>query len=449
VNKHPVSRYSPDAAVGSVRSTRTPVLACALVTLALALLPGCATTDGAKDGGAATAAGAAEPIPLQSFGRLWSSEAKLAKGDRLTSVYVREDTVFAYSKRGTVVAFDRASGTVLYIIDVPRGSDGRMRPPVVLKDHVVIPTLSNLEVYERTTGRKRTDPQTGQPDRGITLNFAIRSGGVGAGSTVFVGGDYAGNARVAAIDISRPYVPVAWELMVVGGGISSTPALLEESLYIGAENGTVIAVRADDREPIWALPDNVFRTHGPVVADMVADPDGVYVACTDSNLYAIQRNTGKIKWQYFAGRPLRTAPVATSDMVYQFVPQGGIAAFRKTEDFIPETKSMPVNRDPRWLLAGATQFLSQDETRAYLLLEDNTILAVDRATGEAQFQSKTRNLSLFDANTKPDGIIYGATPKGRVMAVQAVLKPGVVGEIVRDDRGAAPAGTAAAVAAAR
>src|SRR5688500_6947138 len=104
-------------------------------------------------------------------------------------------------------------------------------------------------------------------------------------------------------------------------------------------------------------------------------------------------------------------------MVYQFVPQGGIAAFSKTEDCSPETKSMPVNCDPRWLLAGATQFLSQDETRAYLLLEDNTILAVDRATGEAQFQSKTRNLSLFDANTKPDGIIYGATPKGRVMAV--------------------------------
>src|SRR5215216_53099 len=42
--------------------------------------------------------GLANPLPVQSFKRDWSSNLELAKGDGIDRVFLREDLVIAYSK---------------------------------------------------------------------------------------------------------------------------------------------------------------------------------------------------------------------------------------------------------------------------------------------------------------------------------------------------------------
>jgi outer membrane protein assembly factor BamB len=43
----------------------------------------------------------------------------------------------------------------------------------------------------------------------------------------------------------------------------------------------------------------VFVTSGRIVGDVKVDDSGVYVASTDSKLYALDRGTGKILWKYY------------------------------------------------------------------------------------------------------------------------------------------------------
>jgi outer membrane protein assembly factor BamB len=211
--------------------------------------------------------------------------------------------------------------------------------------------------------------------------------------------------------------------MTPEGAVSAAPALWEDAVYFASEGGDVYAVTAASRDSIWPLPGGVFKTGGPIVADLAVDADALYVASTDNKLYALNRNNGTIRWQYFASSALRASPTATSDTVYQFVPGTGLVAIDKS--------SGDYNRKPRWVAQDATQFLAQDERNAYVRRKDNRIEARDRKTGEVRFVSQRRDLAVFGTTSvKEDGMIYAGTSAGRVIAIRPVLKPGTVGEVV-------------------
>ena len=180
---------------------------------------------------------------------------------------------------------------------------------------------------------------------------------------------------------------------------------------------------AADREPIWPLPGHVFKTGGPIVGNLTADADSVYVASTDNKLYVLNRNNGKLRWQYFGSSSLRSGPAVASDTVYQYVPGTGLVALDKAQgDFL---------RKPRWVAEDATQLLAQDDRNAYVRTKGNRIAARDKKTGEVRFTSQRKDLTVFATNlVKEDGMIYAGTKAGRVIAVRPVLKPGTVGEVV-------------------
>ena len=430
------SQLSPDtpAPRTSSRPPRRALLAfsCAL---ALVLVTGCNHDKPA-------APEQARALPLQSFARQWATDLKL-RGDSVTAVHAREGTVFAYTRKGRVAALGRDTGAVQYWVKVKGGST-RLHPPVVMdqrlafkrsisapkyKDQerwevieavpVVFPSATTLEIYDRNNGQYVTN---------VDLKSAIRSDVVGAGGIVYLGGAYQGAARGAALDITQPYVPVRWEVMFPKGSISASPALRGDAVYFAGENGSVIGVATADRRPLWSLPGGTpeFQTNGPNTADLVADDENLYVASTDTKLYVLNRNNGRIRWQFFAGTALRDAPAVTSDMVYQAVPGMGVAALSKATG--------APDRRPIWVAEDATQFLSQDDRNAYLRRRDGALVALDKKTGQVRFTSERRDLDVVATNTlKEDGLIYAATRKGRIVAIKPILKPGVEGEVVRLD----------------
>jgi outer membrane protein assembly factor BamB len=359
---------------------------------------------------------AVAPIPLNQFVRSWFSNLDLPKGDAVKEIHPREDKVFVYTRSGQVVAMARDTGTLLWIAQIRATDRGGMRPPVVLKDRIVIPTSSTLELYE---------PNEGRFLRSVPLKVAARSDAVGRG------GDFEGAGRVVALDVSKEYVPTVWQLMIPKGGLQSTPALFEDALFVGGGDGNVYAVAAANREALWPLKDNAFKTEGPIVADLAVDESGVYVPSTDSRLYCLNRATGRLKWQYYAGAALRDAATVTATQVFLPVPEGGIAAFNKGDG--------EFNRRPLWLAAGMSQFLAEDDKLVYLRRgSDNAIVAVDKQTGEQRFESHRRDLISFATNPKPDGVIFAASKTNRVLAIRPVLRPGAVGEVVWNDADTAP-----------
>ena len=396
----------------------TILFACA----ALALVGGCA----GRNKKAQAKGTSDEGLPLQVFARQWATDLALS-GDTLSGVHVRDDTIYAYTRGGRVVSLARDTGAVQFSRPIKGGST-KLHPPVVFNEKmtlptdrettvgvpVVFPTATTLEVLEKGTGRFI---------RSSDLKFSIRSDVIGHAGMIYLGAAHRGSSRAAAVDIREPYVPIRWELMTPGAAVSAAPAMWEDAVYFGGEDGSVYAVTTGARESIWPLPGGVFKTGGAITGNLAADAENVYVASTDNKLYALNRNNGKLRWQYFGSSSMRTGPFVTSDTVYQFVPGTGLVALDKAAgEFI---------RKPRWIAQDATQLLAQDARNTYVRTRDNRIAALDRKTGERRFTSQRRDLAIFGTNlVKEDGIIYAGTKKGRVIAIRPVLKPGSVGEVV-------------------
>ena len=369
-------------------------------------------------------------MPQGSFGRAWLADLPMT-GDALVSLFVHDQTLFAFSAKRQVIALDRTAGSIQFVTRV-NSPDVKVLPPVQLADQYIFPTALSLEVFDTA----------GHFERHIPVSVPLRSGAVGHGHTIYIGVDDPAGGRIQCIDLNRNFATERWELLTPGGGILSTPVLNDENLYIGTEAGQVYAV-TPSRNPLWNITGHIFQTSGPIVADLKTDgPEakfdqaGIYVACRDTKLYCISAATGKLKWQFYAGASLSDAPIITTDLVYQPIPGQGLAAIDKADPNF--------NRPARWIYPGATQFLSQDERYAYLLephtIEKksflhheshttNTIVAVDKMTGKKAFESKHNDFIAFGTNPT-DSLIYAGYADGVVLAVKPVLRAGQVGELV-------------------
>lgn len=347
-------------------------------------------------------------LPVGAFASDWRAEPPLGSDDAVKSLHLLNDALYLYTQDNRVVSIGVSGGQLNWISQVADPVDV-LRAPVAVKDQVVFPTTSTFQFYNKA----------GQRLRSMDVGHALRSAAAVAGEYVYVGLDYSRGGRLAKIDTTRDFSATRWELMT-SAGISAAPVFFGETVYAAGEDGSVYAVN-EDRAPVWTLPDFVFRTDGRILADLKVDDYGVYVASTDSKLYCLDRLTGKIRWQFFAGIALLDSPVVTSDSVYQYVPTQGLVAIEKgTGEFI---------RKPRWAAKDAKQFLAADEKYVYVALNDRRIGALEKATGELKFASDRTDLTVFAPNTK-SGIVYGATPTGLVLAIKPVTKAGTVGELV-------------------
>src|SRR5688572_3351926 len=118
----------------------------------------------------------AQELPLQTFSRQWATDLELKK-DALTSLHVRPNSVFAYTRTGRVASLNRETGRIEYWVTVKGGSTV-LYPPVVMTERlsfrrsvssakygdaarwealdatpVVFPSVTTLEVYNTVDGK--------------------------------------------------------------------------------------------------------------------------------------------------------------------------------------------------------------------------------------------------------------------------------------------------------
>ena len=382
------------------------------VTLILAFLFVAAAASGGCAGSKKKAGptNTAEPVASSSFAQTWFYPVGV-KGDAVDRLYLRGDMLFVYTKNQMVYTLGSDGGDFRFFCD-PEVSGGVLRAPVILGEHIVYPCGSTIDIFNKLGRKVRT----------ITLAKPTRSGAVGSGKMIYMGLDNPGGyGVVASIDITQPYRVINWELFCFGA-VTPTPALYDRVLFAGDEHGELRAV-SEERAAVWPLAGGVFKTQGKFVSDIKADDFGVYAANTDSKLYCLDRQTGKIKWQFYAGTSLKTDPVITPSLVYQFVPGEGLIAIDKTTgDF---------DRKPRWIVKNAVQMLSEDQKNVYLRRKDNRLMAIDKASGDLLFLSHG-SFDVFTTNLQSP-IIYAAKKDGKVYAIHPVLSEGEVGHMVMGD----------------
>jgi hypothetical protein len=235
--------------------------------------------------------------------------------------------------------------------------------------------------------------------------------------------------------------PVRWEYLVPRTGIISTPAVLKDAVYVASENGSVAALAGSDREPIWPLDNGVYQCGDAVLADLVVDDFGVYVASYDTKLVCLNPNNGKVRWLFHAQTPLTATPTATKDLVFEFVPDTGLVAIDKFAG-VDHAKPPAYDRTPRWIAADCSDFLAEDAKFVYLLRNDKHISARDKITGKEAFVSKRSDIVAVASNNA-DGTIFATVRGNGIIAVNAITLPGIVGQVVFDDASGGPSNLAA------
>ena len=375
-------------------------------------------------------AGPVVEITGPSFVKTWQTQLRMTKGESIRDMYLTGDSLHIETNQNFDHALRAASGELEFFNQVATPEIQTNGGPALLADGFVIARGSGLYLYTRDGRLQKT----------INLQYTITNQPVAVSPTsslVIVGLDEMGG-RVAEVNVSKEINPTEWEIMT-NGLVDGAVAVAGSGLYAGSEDGRVRAF-FDDRAVIWPLlPGSAFKSGGQIVCAVRADhPDlksteahGIYFGATDGVLYCVDAANGKLRWRYFAGTPLETAPEVTLDSIYQYVPGKGLVALDRVHTMsVPEGEVVDVDPfpTPRWIARNARQFLSEDAHYAYVLSSSHSVLALDKQTGQQAFESHIKGLRAAATNLK-NATIYAVTRTGVVIAIQPVLEAGSFGEV--------------------
>ena len=373
------------------------------------------------------------PLEPGSFSIDWKVKVDEGRYGKLDRLYRRGDIIVAYTDKNTVIVVGAESGQTVFIDPTIARRVDRLYPPLRLD------ALGRLGNVQEFLAFPRGDTyvlrsMAGEPISETKLPRNLTGAGAAADGVVYVGSADDNAGRLLQIDPTKPAAQVLSRVQFPVG-ISSKPAIFQGLIYAADEQGTVYGLDEELRS-VWPGRSGAgFQTESGrgIEADLAADSYGVYAAGTDGTLYALDRQRGRLRWRFLAGRALYTRPVPSGDYVYQYVPDDGVVAIKKAEGSFN-------SRQPAWTAEGTLGYLSSDNRRVYLLQSNHSISAHDVETGEELYRTRRSDYTTFARNMDDDRI-FAATDDGHIVAVKPINARGQVGEFaLAPSRGASPRG---------
>jgi outer membrane protein assembly factor BamB len=200
----------------------------------------------------------------------------------------------------------------------------------------------------------------------------------------------------------------------VSGGITAA----YDNLYVGTENGEVIALSQENGEVIWRT-----EVKGEVVSAPAAGEGWIAVTTTSGHVAALHPDTGELRWQIETDVPalsLRgtSSPIIAGGGVLFGTATGklsvvllnkGLTAWEAAISKIKGATELErlVDLDTQPVIAGST---------VYTIAYNGNLAAVDMSSGQVRWKreySSYRNLSI-EGNT-----LFLTTSKGIIAAVDA------------------------------
>lgn len=130
-----------------------------------------------------------------------------------------------------------------------------------------------------------------------------------AGGTIFVGSD---DGKLYALDAAtgREMLPP----FDTGDSIWAAPLATDSVLYVPSVNGKLYKLDAHTLETLWQEP---FEADAGLLTDPVlADEDTLLVGGIDRHLYALDPETGAVKWSFEAGSWFWGQPLVAEGTIY-------------------------------------------------------------------------------------------------------------------------------------
>ncbi len=173
-----------------------------------------------------------------------------------------------------------------------------------------------------------------------------------------------------------------------------------DNVVFSTDAGDLVSFMPDRRNKLWH-----FKAAEGIVGPIVSDGTSVFAASKDTNLYNIDRGTGRMKWKYQTAGILDTSPRVTADVVYQYVKNHGMIAIDK------------FSGDQIWHLPTGMDLLAEVKNRAYIFTSDHKIAVMDNTKARPLYFMNCSLVNRYAVNML-DSKIYLADRTGRVICIK-------------------------------
>jgi len=231
--------------------------------------------------------------------------------------------------------------------------------------------------------------------RGVSSSPAVVDG------TIYVGSDDTSLHALSAEDGSEGWA------FDTGDRVTSSPAVVDGTVYVGSNDGSVYAVDAADGTEQWT-----FETGGQVVSSPTVVDGTVYIGSRDSSLYAIDAGEGTEEWAFEAADDVSGTPVVADGTVYAGSEDGNLYAVEAAEG--TEEWAFQTNRE---ITSGPTA--TADGGTVFVGNLDGNLFAVDTESEELRW-GFTAEGPIVATPALDDETLYVGSRDGRVYALARV-----------------------------
>ena len=161
--------------------------------------------------------------------------------------------------------------------------------------------------------------QSGPTELNLRWNFKT-GGGVGSTPIIVEGRVYVGSQDKNIYCIDARDGRRLWNF-TTGARIKSSPAVVDGKVYVGPDDGYVYCLDAKNGTRMWkTYAGGYIEAHFKAVTGVRSSPivvgNRVYVGSLDTNLYCLDADSGDIVWNYKTEGYITSSPAASDGAVY-------------------------------------------------------------------------------------------------------------------------------------
>jgi outer membrane protein assembly factor BamB len=344
----------------------------------------------------------------------WMALVPIVGSERLTSISLAENLLFAQTNQANFYAFDAESGRMLWTANLGHET-GSAQPASVNSRLVFVTNSNNLFALERHTGRVVWVQNLGTLPTSPTAcdehNVMV---GLSNGKLTAFSLYNSNDKKKALYAVPR----ASWNWQTGGGALTSRPLPAQQFVAFGGRDGKLYVALSELPED--QVPVLLYRiaTGGEIFAPLGAyGTRTILVPSADKNVYAVDLFTASVKWTYPSGAPVMQMPLAADHDVYS-VNLAGLLTSLDAE-----------TGERHWMTSThGGRLISISAKKLYLESHDDDLFIVDRGTGQiladprATYQRAGLNLRDYDLSLTNDlnDRLYMATRSGMVISLREI-----------------------------
>ncbi len=182
--------------------------------------------------------------------------------------------------------------------------------------------------------------------------------------------------------------------------IVSPPVALGPTVTFASERGILYGVGTVDKGLKFQ-----FETNGKVSTSLGHSRDYIFIADSESRMYCLNKNNGRVNWSFSSGAPITQQPRTVGSIVYAVPQREGLVALSIKTGFLI------------WQQKLATAFITASQDRVYVSDNSGNLLVLNKEDGSIIGSIPLRGYTNRVQNDRTDRIVL-STQDGLVISLR-------------------------------